>query len=157
MGKAFLICLVATSFAVAAGPTQSSVQTVLGPKAFHDGDVIEITDVKATSPRLEQGDSVTVQGRFRLESRPAADLSLYLTQTKGDGSEETDSRQILRVNRGSGEFELKLTIKHQGVLHLTYYDAVSGKPVGGVYFGTPKQMEQCAGWDVSYYVSAPPK
>jgi hypothetical protein len=110
--------------------------------------------VRATSPKLEQGDSVTVCGRFRLKSREQANLYLYLTQTEGDGREETDATQTTLVKRGLGDFELKTTIKHRGILHLTFYDPNSGRPIGGVYFGTSAQLGQAGDWDVSYYLSA---
>ncbi len=64
---AFTLILGASTL-LAAPPVQRSVSPVLGPKLFRDGDVIEITDVTATSPRLEQGDTVTVKGRVRLDS-----------------------------------------------------------------------------------------
>jgi hypothetical protein len=134
---------------LAAAPTQSSVPTALGPKAFRDGDVIEITDVQATSPRLEQGDSLTVRGRVRLQSQDQAQLGLYLTQTEGDGREETDASQTVSVKRGREDFELKVTIKHRGALHLTLYNA-SGQPFGGVYFGTSAQMKKIEDWSLGY-------
>ncbi len=136
----------------AAPPMQMPTPTVLGPKAFLDGDVIELTDVQATSSRLEQGDSLTVRGRFRLESRDEARLALYVTQTAGDGIEEVDRSQTTLLSGLRGEFELKTMIKHRGVLHVTFYDTRSGKPFGGVYFGTPAQMSEIAHWDVSYYL-----
>ena len=138
--------------AALAAPEQEPTVTVLGPKAFRDGDVIEILDVRATSHRLEQGDSLTVRGRFRLESHDDAQLALYLTQTEGDGAEEVDPDQTVRVKQGRGEFELKTTIKHRGALHVTFYDRRSGKPFGGVYFGTRGQMKQIEKWDVGYYL-----
>jgi hypothetical protein len=137
---------------VAAPPAQKSAETVLGPKAFRDGDVIEITDVRSTSPKLEQGDTVTVRGRVRLASQDEAQLGLYLTQTEGNGVEETDSSQITTVKRGLVEFELKATVKHRGVLHVTLYDK-SGRPFGGVYFGTAAQMKQIESWSVDYYLT----
>ena len=146
----FVVAL--TVVAMAAAPAQKSVEVVLGPKAYRDGDVIEITEVTATSGKLEQGDSVTVRGRVRLDSRSSATLSLYLTQTEGDGLEETDAAQLTEVSRGLTPFELKTTIEHRGALHLTLYDHSSGKSFGGVYFGTPSQMQQIAGWDVKYYL-----
>src|SRR4051812_37447949 len=94
----------------AAPPAQMPTMTVLGPKAYQDGDVIEIIDVRATSPRLEQGDSVTVRGRFRLESHKEAQLSLYLTQTEGNGAEEVDATQTMMACGKCGSFELKTTI-----------------------------------------------
>jgi hypothetical protein len=145
--------LVLTSAAVAAPPVQESISVVLGPKAYRDGDVIEITDVTATSANLEQGDSITVRGRVRLESRSSASLCLLLTQTEGSGLEETDPGQSLNVARGQTPFELKATIKHRGVLHLTLYDAQTGKPFGGTYFGTAQQMKRIDGWNVSYYLT----
>jgi hypothetical protein len=143
--------LLISALLAAAPPTQQSAPTVLGPKAFRDGDVIEITDVQATSPRLEQGDSVTVRGRVRLASHDQAQLALYLTQTEGDGTEETDPGQTIQVQRGQRDFELKATIKHRGFLHLTLYQS-SGEPFGGVYFGTAPQMKQIESWSVDYYL-----
>jgi hypothetical protein len=150
--KAVLITglLIALSV-IEAPPARMPAPTVLGPKAFRDGDVIEITDVQATSPKLEQGDSLTVRGRVRLASHDQAQLALYLTQTEGDGREEVDPSQTIRVKRGRGDFELKATIKHRGFLHLTLYDE-SGQPFGGVYFGTAPQMKQIEKWSVEYYL-----
>jgi hypothetical protein len=138
--------------AIATAPTQTDVPTVLGPKAFRDGDVIEIVDVKATSPKLEQGDSVTVRGRYRLESRQRANLALFLTQLEGDGNEETDAAQMKLIEQGLGGFELKATIKHRGVLHLSFYDVASGQGFGGVYFGTQAQVKQISDQGVGHYL-----
>lgn len=135
-----------------AKPMQTPAPTVLGPKAFRDGDVVEITEVRATSPRLEPGDSITVRGRVRLASHDEAQLGLYLTQTEGNGIEETDPSQTVQVRRGLAKFELKATIKHRGVLHLTLYDG-SGHPFGGVYFGTSAQMKRIEGWSLDYYLT----
>jgi hypothetical protein len=148
-----LLTVLLTSSAIAAGPAQNSVTPVLGPKAYRDGDVIEITDVMATSPKLEQGDTVTVKGRVRLDSCKEASLCLLLTQTKGDGQEETDPGQTVSVSRGLHEFQLKITIKHKGVLHLTLYDNASGKPFGGTYFGTARQVKEIADWDLGDYLA----
>src|SRR5260221_751225 len=139
MKPVLVTCLLICSPLIAAPPAQMSVPTVLGPKAFRDGDVVEITDVRATSPKLEPGDSITVRARVRLASQEHARLCLYLTQTGSTGQGETDPSQEGQVKRGLGQFELKATVKHRGVLHLTLYDQ-SGRPFGGVYFGTPAQM-----------------
>jgi hypothetical protein len=152
MKAVLLTGLLISSLVLAAPPAQMPAPTVLGPKAFRDGDVIEITDVQATSPKLEQGDSLTVRGRVRLASQDQAHLGLYLTQTESGRSEETDSFQTMQVKRGLGEFELKATVKHRGVLHLTLYDR-SGKPFGGVYFGTAPQMKRIEGWSLDYYLA----
>jgi hypothetical protein len=152
MKKSMLGILILTSTAIAGAPLQDSVSVKLGPKKYRDGDAIEISNVTATSPRLEQGDTVTVRGRVRLESRKMADLCLYLTQTEGNGLEETDPTQTTRVSTGLHDFVLKTTIKHRGVLHVTLYDPGAGKPIGGTYFGTAAQMKRVTNWDVSYYL-----
>ncbi len=153
MMKALLIAgLLICSSVIAAPPVQAPTPTVLGPKAFRDGDVIEITDVQATSPKLEQGDSITVRGRVRLESHDQAQLFLFITQTEGGGFEEVDRSQMTQVKHGLSDFELKATIKHRGVLHITLYDEL-GKPFGGVYFGTAQQMKQIETWSVDYYLA----
>lgn len=144
--------LLLTSAAWAGPPRQAEVETVLGPKLYRDGDVIEITDVRSTSPQLEQGDTVVVKGRVRLDSRKDAKLSMLVTQTKGDGREETDATQTTAVSKGVQDFELRTTIKHQGVLHLTLYDTKTGRPFGGTYFGTAAQMKSIADWNLKYYL-----
>ena len=153
MRHALLIVAVIVSPTFAAPPVQDSVDIVLGPKRFRDGDVVHLTDVTATSPRLEQGDTVIVRGRVRLDSQRAAQLGFYLTQTSGDGTEETDAAQTVSVKAGLQDFELQTTIKHQGVLHLTFYDQNSGKPFGGTYFGTREQMSEIARWKLDYYLN----
>lgn len=153
MKPVLVTCLLICSPLIAAPPAQMSVSTVLGPKAFRDGDVVEITDVRATSPKLQPGDSITVRGRVRFASQEQARLCLYLTQTGSTEQGETDPAQEVQVKRGLGQFELKATVKHRGVLHLTLYDQ-SGRPFGGVYFGTPAQMKQIEGWSLDYYLSA---
>lgn len=149
---ALVVLLLLVETTVASPPLRSDVAVALGPKLFRDGDVVEILDVRSTSPRLEQGDTVVVKGRFRLDSRPAARLCLYLTQTEGDGREETDPTQTIKATSGLHEFELKTTIKHRGHLHITFYDSETGKPFGGVYFGAPDRMELIADWDLGYYL-----
>jgi hypothetical protein len=68
MKMAFVFTMALASLALAAPPIQNSINVALGPKAYRDGDVIEITEVTATSDKLEQGDSVTARGLVRLES-----------------------------------------------------------------------------------------
>jgi hypothetical protein len=153
MNVTFAVAWTLWSAFAATVPERMPAPTVLGPKAFRDGDVIEITDVQATSPRLEQGDTAIVRGRYRLESQKNAHLALFLTQTESGGATEVDPRQTMQVDALRGEFELTTTIAHRGVLHVTFYDNESGKPFGGVYFGTRDQMEQVADWDVrSWYL-----
>ena len=138
--------------ATVANPIQDLVPVKLGAKAFQDGDVIKIDEVRSTSPKLEQGDTVTIKGQYRLESRDTASLQLLLTQIEGNGLEESDKQQLLNVSRGFKPFEVTITVKHKGYLHLTFYDTQSGKPFGGTYFGTARQMDQAAGLSVSHYL-----
>jgi hypothetical protein len=139
--------------AAAGPPVQEPVATMLGPKAYREGDVVEITNVTATSPKLEQGDSVTVTGRVRLTSHAAAHLCLSLTQTEGDGRDVGDGPESMHITKGQRDFALKITIKHRGPLHVTMYDAATGRPFGGTYFGTPEQMKKIADWNVAYYLA----
>lgn len=151
--KRLLACmLLATSTVYADPPTQSPVSVTLGPKLYRDGDVIEITNVLSTSPRMEQGDRVTVKGRVRLDSEETARLCMYLTQTEGDGLEEAEPSQEVKAECGIHEFELSATIKHRGDLHITFYHSRTGRPFGGVYFGTKAQMKKIADRDLSYYL-----
>ncbi len=120
---------------------QRPVAVELGPKAYRDGDIVQIIGVTSTPDRLEQGDTVTVTGRVRLDTADEAKRCFYLTQTKGDGREQTDATQEVAVRRGLSAFELTTTIKHQGVLHLTLYRTTTKKPFGGVYFGTADQLQ----------------
>ena len=148
----FAIALL-TSVTFAAPPIQEPVTIALGVKAYRDGDVIEISEVTSTSKNLEQGDSITVRGRVRLDSRDTASLCLYVTQTESSSSSEVDPGQMKNISAGLTSFELKTTIKHKGALHLTLYDQKSGKPFGGVYFGTPQQMSRISDWNVQYYLA----
>ena len=154
MRCACLFSLLFACSAIAAPPAQVSVPIELGPKAYHDGDAIEITEVTATSPHLEQGDSVTVKGRYHLKSQPTANLSLNLTATVGDGRSLAIPEATMQINKGQGEFTLKTVIRSQGHLHVTYYNPTTGKPFGGTYFGTSAQVKSIADWDVSYYLAS---
>jgi hypothetical protein len=129
-----------------------AVESVLGPKLYRDGDVIEINDVFSTSPRLEHGDTVTVKGRVRLGSRKNAKLTLFVMRIKGHGRAELDATQEALVSEGLQDFELKVTITHEGVLHLALYDTITGRSFGGTYFGTPDQMKKIADWNLDYYL-----
>ena len=127
------------------------VPVEIGAKAFRDGDVIEITQVVSTSQKLEQGDVVTVRGRYRLDTTDSARLMLLLTQTESDGQEEVDKSQIVKAEQGWHEFETSITVKHRGFLHLTFYDNKDGKPFGGVYFGTSPQMANAKDISIAHY------
>ena len=134
-----------------AAPITHEVSVKFGPKRFLDGDSVRIDSVTSTSPNLEPGDTVTVTGKYRLDSREEATLALYLTQTEEDGIEETDPAQRVTAKRGWHEFTSVITVKHRGLLHLTFYDRTSGKPFGGVYFGTPEQIDSNHSVSIEHY------
>ena len=140
--KTSLLLLVGALLSVSthAAPITHEVPIKLGSKRFLDGDAIRIDSVTSTSTGLAPGDTVTVTGKYRLESYEHAILALYLTQTEGDVVEETDPTQTIKAKRGWHDFTSVITVKHRGLLHLTFYDHTSGKPFGGVYFGTPDQI-----------------
>ncbi len=154
MKTSVALTLLLACSASAAPPAQVSVPIELGPKAYRNGDAIEITEVTATSPLLEQGDSVTVTGRFYLKSQETANLSLNLTATVGDGRSLAIPEASMTVSKGHGEFTLSTLIRSTGYLHLTFYDPTTGKPFGGTYFGTPQQVKSISNWDVSYYLDS---
>jgi hypothetical protein len=56
------------------------------------------------------------------------------------------------ITHGLHEFELQTTIKHRGVLHLSFYNQKTGTPFGGVYFGTASQVREISPMDLSYYL-----
>lgn len=132
-------------------PLMESVPVKLGPKAFREGDIIQILEVESTSPHLEPGDSVAVRGRYRLESESSAMLALFLTQTESGGSEEAEATQTLAASSGWHDFELSMLIKRRGFLHLTFYREEGGVPFGGTYFGTVEQMAKADARLVAHY------
>ena len=146
-----LMSIIAVSVTASASVQKEVVPVELGAKSFSDGDVIQIIKVLSSSERLEQGDVVTVRGKYRLDSVESANLFLLLTQTKSDGKAEIDKLQKVKAKRGWHQFEATVTVKHQGFLHLTFYDNETGAPFGGVYFGTPSQMANAKGISVEHY------
>jgi hypothetical protein len=107
--------------------------------------------VLANSPNLAAGDRVVVRGQYLLASKERATLLLALTQPEGAGRESVSPAQMMKVERGTGAFELAYEVKHTGVLNLTLYGFADGKPFGGVYFGTKPQMDGIKDWTLSDY------
>lgn len=149
------LCILWTSsvFSVSA-VQQKIIQVTIGPKFFQDGDSIIITEIKAISPDLKTGDKVTVKGSYTLASKPKATLSLFATDTQGPGKEESQPEQKKDISSGQGEFELSITLKCDGYLHVTFYSVPDGKPFGGLYFGTAKQMEEIKAWKIQDWYTA---
>jgi hypothetical protein len=139
---------------VGKGVTVETVPATVGVKFFQNGDSLTITEVKATSPDLRNGDKVIVKGRYTLASRPKASLCLFATATKGSGKSEVRPGQKIGITEGQAEFELSETLDCDGYLHVTFYSVPEGRPFGGLYFGTAKQMEKIKHWDVRSWYSA---
>lgn len=149
----FCILWAASAFSDTA-TQQKIIQVTVGVKFFKDGDSITITEVKATSPDLKTGDKVIVKGHYALSSKPKASLSLFATDKKGPGKGEIRPEQKIDISAGQGEFELSTTLEYDGYLHVTFYSVTDGKPFGGLYFGTAKQMEEIQNWDLRSWYTA---
>ena len=137
---------------LSAKPIQKEIDIILGSKYFADGDAIRIDSVKSTSEKMEIGDTVNIEGMYRLDSKSEAQLGLYLTQTRGDGLSETDKNQTLHAKEGWHKFSLSITVKHEGFLHLTFYDNKTRKPFGGVYFSSPEHSDLVKKMPVKHYI-----
>jgi hypothetical protein len=130
------------------------VFVTVGPTFFRSGDSITLTEVKAASPALRKGDKVIVKGYYTLASKPQASLCLFATSAKASGPSPIQPEQRINVARGQGRFELSETLDCIGYLHLTFYSIPAGESFGGLYFGTAKQMNEIAHWDVhAWYTS----
>lgn len=123
---------------------------VLGQFKFLEGDSIVIDEVLSTSPKLSVGDRVVVRGHYRLKHRDEAKLSLFVT-TREQVSVAVVKDQTMAVRQGSGSFELACEIRNEGALHVSFYSVTSGRPFGGVYFGTEEQMQRIARMSLSDY------
>lgn len=142
-------------FTLVANANLRDVGFTTGPQLFRDGDSIEIKVVEASSSSFDIGETVTVRGTYTLESHPDAKISIFVTQTEGDGKSEILPGQQLRIKEGNGEFELSIKIRHEGYLHVTFYPTDGGSGFGGVYFGKSKQMKEIEDWTLDWYLGDP--
>lgn len=115
----------------------SSVPFATSRASFATGDAITITEVLASSPRIEAGDTLVVRGTYTLQSRAAAMLAVSLTTNVPGVSAPIAAQSRKTVDSGTGTFELAYEIKQPGSLHVTFYPATSGSSFGGVYFAAP--------------------
>lgn len=115
----------------------SNVPFATSRASFETGDAITITEVFASSPRIEAGDTVVVRGTYTLQSRVAAMLAISLTTNAPGVSTPIAAQSRKAVESGTGTFELAYEIKQPGSLHVTFYPATSGSSFGGVYFAAP--------------------
>jgi hypothetical protein len=96
--------------------------------AFQGADSIIVTELRGTSPRIEEGESYWVQGTYSLSSRERARLSIYATNG------EVQSHQGTVLRKGTGTFGYRYVLKKSGMLHMSYYPANGGDGFGGIYF-----------------------
>jgi hypothetical protein len=122
-------------------PEVSDVKFVTGRNQFAEDDEIVIDKVMCSSGEFKAGDKVVVQGHYKLTSVPEAQLALSLTTSANGGRGRWQAEQYGDVKRGSGTFERIEFIDYEGSLHVSFYDMTTGKSIGGIYFGTQKQVD----------------
>ena len=153
--KALALAPLLLLFTLVANADLREVSYKIGPQLFRDGDSIKIEEVKASSSRFQVGEKVTVSGRYTLSTHPEAQISIFLTQTEGDGKSEILPGQQMEIKEGDGEFELTVDIRHEGYLHVTFYPIDGGRGFGGLYFGKRKQMKEIKDWTLDWYLGEP--
>jgi hypothetical protein len=79
-----------------------------------------------------------------LRSAAGAKLGFFLTSLDNNGRTKNQPTQTVEIAEGDGEFELSMGVKGRGALHVSFYPLGSGSGFGGIYFGTPQQMERVA-------------
>ncbi len=106
------------------------------------GDAIIVESVSASSFPLQRGDRVLVRGRYSLQTRPSAILSLYHAQ---DGSAErfpptrrqqadTQFRRTQDIAGGSGSFELECIANSGSTFQLSLIDVQARDTFGTAIF-----------------------
>jgi hypothetical protein len=94
------------------------------------GDDIHIDAIRGDRPDFTAGGTYRVHGHYTLQSRPTADLMVWVT----NGDLSGDKRQV-EVARGDGTFDLAFTLTKMGWPHVSFYPVGGGDGFGGVYFG----------------------
>ena len=108
-----LIALFALNCAVKAAPAinyspadfPNVIQVGIGDAEFAPGDNITITSVTGTRDVITTNESYCVEGNYTLSSQDQADLSFFAT-VPNSGPAPIDSRQTVRITKGSGTFRL---------------------------------------------------
>ena len=124
----------------------------IGPQLFREGDSIKIEEVKASSSKFKIGEIVSVKGSYTLQSEKEGKISIFVTQTEGDGHSKISPEQQFQVKKGKGNFEVSIQIQHEGYLHISFYPTEGGRGFGGVYFGKSKQMKEIEDWTLDWYL-----
>lgn len=118
-----------------------------GKSAFRPGDSIFITSMSRTNNML------TVKLDYELDSTDEAIAALYITSAT-EKSPPFDKRQEAVVKKGRGSLTLQHPKPYAGMPHVTFYDAKTRKPIGGIYFGTEEEANASQKLDLSYMTAA---
>ncbi|MCX6848925.1 MAG: hypothetical protein NTY98_08385 [Verrucomicrobia bacterium] len=130
-------------------PAAAPSDFAVGKSAFRPRDSMVITSMTRSAEML------TVGVDYELGSADEATAALNITSTTtNDKSSAFDARQQVVVNRGRGRFVLHLPTPSQGLPHITFYDTLTHKPFGGIYFGTEAEAAKSRALDLSYMTSS---
>lgn len=132
-------------------PAATPSDFAVGKSAFRPRDSMVITSMTRSAEML------TVGVNYELGSADEATAALYITSTTDQKASAFDSRQHVLVKRGRGSFVLHLPTPSQGLPHVTFYDTLTHKPFGGIYFGTEAEAAESRALDLSYMTSSAQK
>lgn len=127
----------------AAAPSDFAV----GKSVFRPRDSMVITSMTRSAEML------TVGVDYELGSADEATAILNITSTTDHKAAAFDARQQALLKRGRGSFILHLPNPSQGLPHITFYDTLTHKPFGGIYFGTEAEAARSRALDLSYMTS----
>lgn len=129
-------------------PAATPSDFAVGKSAFRPRDSMVITSMTRSAEML------TVGVDYELGSADEATAALYITSTADNKASAIDARQQVLLKRGRGSFVLHLPTPSQGLPHITFYDTLTRKPFGGIYFGTEAEAAKSRALDLSYMTSS---
>ena len=129
-------------------PAATPSDFAVGKSAFRPRDSMVITSMTRSAEML------TVGVDYELGSADEATAALYITSTTDNEASAIDARQQVLLKRGRGSFVLHLPTPSQGLPHITFYDTLTHKPFGGIYFGTEAEAAKSRALDLSYMTSS---
>ncbi|WP_395752279.1 M56 family metallopeptidase [Prosthecobacter sp.] len=116
----------------------------VGKSAFRPGDSIVITSTSRSE------DMLTVGFDYELASTDEAVAGLYFTSTTDGKSPPFNAMQNIPVKRGRGSVILRHRLPAEGLPHISFYDAKTHAPFGGVYFGSAEEAARSRLLDLNY-------
>ena len=118
----------------------------IGQSLFREGDSIHIHSMQRTRETL------VVSCDYELASADEASLALYITASDSR-PKPVDPRQRLLVKKGKGSAVLVHPAPYAGMPHLTF-SSKTGKPFGGIYFGSKEEAAKSKEMRFDYYKEA---